>query len=140
MKTFKIHLISLLALLTIATQAFGEIAVIVHPDNAVIMSNTAISQLFLGKISSFPGGGKAIPLVLKRGNNTRTAFNEMVLGKSENQYKAFWARLVFTGKATPPKELEDSGKIRDLVAKNPALIGYVDAGDVDASVKVIAKF
>lgn len=118
----------------------AEIAVIVHLQNNNKLDATDITQLFLGKVSSFPEGGVAIPVALVRGSSTRKQFNELVLHKTENQYKAFWSRLVFTGKASPPNELASSKIVRELVAKNPAIIGYIDANSVDDSVKVIATF
>ena len=132
--------ISLLFLLVFSLSTSAEIAVIVHLSNTDKMNSQDISQLFLGRVSSFPSGGVAIPIALARGNSYREYFNATVLKKTENQYKAFWSRLVFTGKAAPPNELNDSEQLRDLVAQNPALIGYIDAGSVDDSVKVIATF
>jgi len=127
-------------LIGVSTISHGDVVVIVHPNNSSIFDNIAISQLFLGQVSSFPGGGKAIPVALKRGNDTRISFNQLALRKSENQYKAFWSRLVFTGKASPPQELENSEAIKDLVANNPALIGYIDSDSADDSVKVVGAF
>ncbi len=132
--------ISLIFLLVFSLSTSAEIAVIVHLSNTDKMNSQAISQLFLGQVSSFPSGGVAIPIALARGNSYREYFNATVLKKTENQYKAFWSRLVFTGKAAPPNELDDSEQLRDLVAKNPALIGYIDEDSVDDSVKVIATF
>lgn len=130
----------MLSLMFIGMNACAEIAVIVHLQNTVKLNATDISQLFLGKISSFPDGAIAIPVALSRGNYSREFFNKAVLNKTENQYKAFWSRLVFTGKASPPSEFEDSSQLRDLVSKNPALIGYIDSGRVNDTVKVIATF
>ncbi len=132
--------VTLFALMCFCISTSAEIAVIVHLNNTNKMDTADISQLFLGKVTSFPGGEVAIPVALARGNDARENFNELVLHKTENQYKAFWSRLIFTGKASPPNELEDSDKLRDLVAKNPALIGYIDANSVNGSVKVIATF
>lgn len=130
----------LLALMCFCISTSAEISVIVHLQNTDKIDASDISQLFLGKISSFPGGDVAIPVALARGNSTREQFNEKVLHKTENQYKAFWSRLVFTGRAAPPNELKNSDQLRDLVAKNPALIGYIDSSSVDDTVKVIATF
>jgi hypothetical protein len=46
---------------------------------------------------------------------------------------------VFTGKGTPPKDAGDDAAVRTLIAANPNMIGYVDAGAVDATVKVVFK-
>ena len=139
MKQFKRY-IFILSLMFIGMNACAEIAIIVHLQNTVKLNKTDISQLFLGQVSSFPNGAIAIPVALSRDNNSREIFNETVLNKTENQYKAFWSRLVFTGKASPPSEFKDSSQLRDLVSKNPAFIGYIDSRRINDTVKVIATF
>ena len=50
-----------------------------------------------------------------------------------------WARITFTGKGTPPKELKSDAEVKAFVAANPRAIGYVDASAVDSSVKAVLK-
>ena len=56
-----------------------------------------------------------------------------VMAKNE----AAWSRLVFSGKATPPKEVGNSAEVKKLVSANPNTIGYIEKSAVDASVKVV---
>ena len=51
--------------------------------------------------------------------------------------KAAWSRLVFSGKATPPKEMANSADMKKFVAGNPDAIGYIEKSAVDSSVKVV---
>jgi ABC-type phosphate transport system substrate-binding protein len=44
---------------------------------------------------------------------------------------------VFTGKATPPKELPSSAEVVKAVSADPNAIGYIDKSAVDGSVKVV---
>lgn len=119
----------------------AEIAVIVSASNAnSALDQDTISRVFLGKTSTFPDGSQAIPVDQNEGSASREAFNDKVLGKSSSQLKAYWSRLIFTGKGTPPKESGSDADIKNLVAKNPNLIGYVDSSVVDSSVKVVFKF
>ena len=48
-----------------------------------------------------------------------------------------WSRLIFTGKATPPKELPDAAAVKKAVATDPKAIGYIDKSEVDSTVKVL---
>ncbi|MCB2388446.1 MULTISPECIES: type 2 periplasmic-binding domain-containing protein [Thalassolituus] len=121
--------------------ANAEVAVIVSASNAnSALDQDTISRVFLGKTSNFPDGSQAIPVDQNEGSASREAFNDKVLGKSSSQLKAYWSRLIFTGKGTPPKESGSDADIKNLVAKNPNLIGYVDSSVVDSSVKVVFKF
>lgn len=130
----------LLAGLLASPLVLAETAVVIHPDNASELSEKDIQRIFLGKQKSFPSGEGAIPVDQNKGSAVRDAFFASVLGKSEQQVKSYWSRLVFTGKGTPPKEVGDSAAVLKLVATNPNTIGYIDAALVDASVKVVHKF
>jgi len=63
-----------------------------------------------------------------------------VLKKSASQLKAYWSKLLFTGKGTPPKEIGSDAEMVSLVASNPNMIGFVDAAAVNDSVKVVTRF
>ena len=121
--------------------AQAEVAVIVSASNGNgSLDQNTISRVFLGKSKNFPDGSQAVPVDQNAGSASREAFSSTVLGKSASQLKAYWSRLIFTGKGTPPKESGDDAAVKDLVAKNPNLIGYVDSSVVDGSVKVVYKF
>ncbi len=51
-----------------------------------------------------------------------------VAGKDEAQVKAIWSKLVFTGKATPPKELPSSADVVKAVAADPGTSGMSTKG------------
>jgi len=131
----------LLLLLTFYSQfIFAEISVIVHPSNDNMMDASAISRLFLGKSKKFPDGTVAIPLNQIEANNVTSQFNSKALKKSSSQLKAYWSKLVFTGKGSPPKSVDNNGAVLDLVASNPNIIGYVDSNSLTDKVKVLITF
>ena len=142
MKLFKMISRAAIALSLFAAAAVhAEVAVIVSASNGnSALDQDTISRIFLGKTANFPDGSQAIPVDQNEGSAVRETFNDKVLGKSSSQLKAYWSRLIFTGKGTPPKESGADADIKALVAKNPNLVGYVDAGVVDSSVKVVFKF
>ncbi|WP_185233363.1 phosphate ABC transporter substrate-binding protein [Teredinibacter franksiae] len=123
-----------------AATVIADTAVIIHPSNASALDKDTVKKIFLGKTKSFPSGGTAVPINQKDGDATRAGFDQNVLGKSSSQIKAYWSKLVFTGKGTPPKEVENDAEIKALVANNPNIIGYIDATQVDDSVKVVFSF
>ena len=113
--------------------------VIVHPSNGANLDTSTIKKIYLGKSKSFPGGSQAIPLDLESGD-VREQFINTVIGKSESQLKAYWSKLIFTGKGQAPKTVETEAEAVKLVSQNPNLIAYVSDGAVNDSVKVAAKF
>lgn len=129
-----------LGLAFIVSGAMAEIAVIVHPaTNVDALTEDDVSRLFLGKTKSFPNGTQAVPINQNEGSPTRDKFNDAVCKKNASQYKAYWSQLVFTGKGTPPKDGGDDTQVKALVASTPNAISYVDASQVDDSVKVVLK-
>ncbi|BFT29168.1 hypothetical protein D210916BOD24_03440 [Alteromonas sp. D210916BOD_24] len=120
--------------------AFAEVAVIVHPSNGDSLDKDSISRLFLNKAKAFPNGSQAEPVALAEGQPATDEFNGKVLNKTAAQLTAFWSKLVFTGKGQPPKALGSDAEVISAVASNPNAIGFVDAGAVDGSVRVVAKF
>lgn len=120
--------------------AMAEVVVVVHPSNTAALNAEEISKIYLGRSKSFPDGKAAIPLAQADGAEATTTFNEKVLNKTGSQIKAYWSKLVFTGKGTPPKELGTDQEVIELVSQNPSVIGYIDKSAVTSAVKVVATF
>lgn len=131
---------AVLPLCLVSGFAGAEVAVIVHPSNNATLDQAEITRLFTGRGATFSSGAKATPLNLADSVQARADFDSKVLGKSSSQMKAYWSKLVFTGKGTPPKELSSVAEVKAAVAADASAIGYVDAASVDDSVKVVGKF
>lgn len=128
------------AVLACSGWASANIAIVVHPDNNAVLEKKDIVRLFLAKVKTFPDGEKATPIDQMEGTRARHEFLENLLGKSEDQLRSYWARLIFTGRVLPPRTANSDGEVKKLVAQNPELIGYIQASEVDDTVKVVATF
>ena len=118
--------------------ASAQVAVVVNPKSPLAsMTADQVSGIFLGKSNTLPSGATAVPTDLPDSAPTREVFYTKVTGKSTAQVKAAWSRLVFSGKATPPKELATAADVKKFVAGNPDAIGYIEKSAVDSSVKVV---
>lgn len=120
--------------------AIAEVAVVVHPSNDASLDKGSIGKLFLGKKKKFSNGRTALPINAPSGASVRDEFNEKVVGRNSSQVKAYWSKLLFTGKWVPPKEIPSDAEVIALIAANPDTIGYVDAGSVTDAVKVVGTF
>lgn len=119
-------------LLAAAAPAFAETVVIVHPANpATRMFSEQAAQFFLGKSAMFT------PVDQAEGSHIRNDFYQKIADKDAAQVKAIWSKLVFTGKATAPKEMKSNADVKKAVAADPKAIGYIDKSAVDDTVKVI---
>ena len=125
-------------LLVISPFTLADVAVVVNKANpSASLTANVVADIFLNKASSFPAGGSASPVDLKEGEATRDEFYDKVSGKSAAQMKAYWSRLIFTGKGKPPASVGSAAEVLQKVASDPSAIGYVDAGSVNDSVKVV---
>lgn len=138
----KLHALcsGLLAGLLVASTVCAEVAIIVNPANSANLSEEDINGIFLAKMKSFPDGSPAIPINQEQSAESTKVFNEKVVKKTDQQLKAYWSKLVFTGQGTPPKEVNSDAEVIKLVTNNPNIIGYVDSGAVTGGVKVIATY
>jgi ABC-type phosphate transport system substrate-binding protein len=120
----------LTALTLAAAAANAEVVVIVSAKStATTMTANDIASIYLGKSTSMKPVDNATPV--------RAQFYTTVAGKDEAQVKAIWSKLVFTGKATPPKQLPSSAEVVKAIAADPNAIGYVEKTAVDGTVKVV---
>lgn len=117
-----------------------EFAVIANPELASNIDSTFIQRAYLGKLKSFENGESVEPVDYDSKGDIKTAFTKTFLKKSPSQIKAYWAKLVFTGKGTPPNALSSSSDIKEFVASTPGAIAYLPLADVDDSVKVVMEF
>ncbi|MCV2349788.1 hypothetical protein [Paucibacter sp. Y2R2-4] len=129
---------ALLAGMFVAGLAQAQVAVIVNPKSAAAsMTADQVSSIFLGKSNTLPGGASALATDLPESSAVRDQFYSKVTGKQAAQVKAAWSRLVFSGKATPPKELGSAAEVKKYVAANADAIGYIEKSAVDGTVKVV---
>jgi ABC-type phosphate transport system substrate-binding protein len=115
-----------------ALPAMAQVVVVVNPKaSESSMTKEQVAQFFLGKSTAMT------PIDQPDGAPIRADFYKKVADKDAAQAKALWSKLVFTGKATMPKEVADSAAVKAAVAANPKAIGYIEKSAVDATVKVV---
>ncbi|MYM93250.1 phosphate ABC transporter substrate-binding protein [Duganella vulcania] len=135
-----LRLISLLLALALACAGVdaAELVVIVSARNPVsALRPEQVADIFLAQTGRFPGGDEATALDLPVGSPLRDEFYTKVAAKSPALMKAYWTKMVFTGRGQPPRELDNSVAVREMVAENPSMIGYIDRAALDPSVKAV---
>jgi len=120
----RVTAVSCCILASFAAQA--EVAVVVNPGYSGAADKDAVAQVFLGKDKSL------MPFMQK--GAVAEEFIDKVLSRNASQYKAYWAKLAFTGGGRPPEELSSDAEVVSTVSGSADAIGFVDAGAVDDSV------
>ena len=140
MKKIKGALLFYMSILLFSGSSLAGVSIIVNSGNGAAINDSDISRIFLGKVKKFSTGDKITIINLKYKHETRNEFEKKVLNKSASQVKAYWSKLMFSGKGKPPKELPSDKDILAFVAANPGAIAYIAEASVDDSVKVIKTF
>jgi ABC-type phosphate transport system substrate-binding protein len=115
----------------LCASAFANVVVIVNPAMNEAVTKDDIARIYTGRSSVLQ------PVNLTEANPQRAVFDEKALGRSSSQLKAYWSKLVFTGKGVPPNEVATPQAVIDYVASNEYGVGYIDASAVNDSVKVL---
>jgi len=133
--TFKTLSITLLMVLSGLVNAATVVVVnSANPDSAI--TEKVAKKIFLGKASS-TGSAEVVPVDQKEGSAIRNGFYAKVAKKDEAKMKAYWSKMIFSGKATPPEIVDDDAAVKAWLGKNKNGIGYIDSASVDGSVKVL---
>ncbi len=104
--------------------------VLIHNPSAPAPSRETVEGLYTCRET----GAKILDL--PESDSAYADFYKRLLGKEVSQAKAMWARLVFTGKCRSPKQLPNSAAVKQAVAQDPEMVGYIEKSAVDASVRV----
>lgn len=120
-------------------QAETPIVIVAGAGSAISeLSKEQAEQLYLGRASTLRGGTPVSLADLPPGP-TRDRFYAKLTGKNPSQVRAHWSRMVFTGRALPPREVADAEQLRSLLAADPDLIGYLPTTAADDRLKILLR-
>ena len=129
----RLRIAALLLLALGGTAAHAQVAVVASAKSSQgSLTPEQLANLYLGKL---PGQLYDLP----EGSPLREQFYSKGTGRTTAQVKATWARLTFSGKASPPKEVASSADLKKALAANPDAIGYIEKSAVDPTVKVLLE-
>jgi hypothetical protein len=135
----RIGLVSAALLLSLsgASAKADVVAVVSAKSSITTLSMSQVADLFVGRASHFPNGLQAFPVDLAEGSTVRDEFYSKVVGKTAVQIKAYWSKIIFTGRGQPPPAVSNSIEMKKRISDNPAAIGYIERNMVDDSVRVV---
>jgi ABC-type phosphate transport system substrate-binding protein len=129
-----------LALSLAAAAARADVVAVVSAKSAVTtLSKSQVAGIFLGKATRFPNGVQAVPIDQAVGSVARDEFYAKLAGKSAAQLRAYWSKIIFTGRGQPPPQVANSEEMKKRLMQNPAAIGYIESNRVDDTVRVVLE-
>lgn len=102
------------------------------------LSKSQIQKIYLGKVKTLPSGDAIVPLD-QNNEKLKRKFYSKVIGKNGSALKAYWARLIFTGRGQPPQQLIDDNDVINFVKEEKTSIGYISLSSVDDSLIILYK-
>jgi ABC-type phosphate transport system substrate-binding protein len=115
-----------------------HLVIVVNPDSGVTqVTREEVRNIFLGRQKRLSSGLPAVPVEQQAPPGVREHFYRLLVNKDPAEISAYWARLLFTGQAHPPRgEPSAEGVIRAVTA-NPGAIGLVEWTRPDGRVRVV---
>ncbi|ASF48807.1 hypothetical protein CEK71_16605 [Methylovulum psychrotolerans] len=116
--------------------AQAELVVITHISNNLNnLTAKQVQDIFMGRTRLFPNGKFALPI--DQSSPLRAEFYQKLTARPVEQINAYWARIMFTGQASPPQQLPDDKAVLQTVRENEGAIGYIDKTHVDNTVHIL---
>lgn len=116
------------------------LVVIVNPASGIErMTRAEVAAVFMGRSRRLASGVTALPLDLSGNSAERVHFYDLLLGKTLPEVNSYWARLLFTGRASPPQQVASAAEIVTTVAANKSAIGYVPRSKADSRVRIVLE-
>ena len=114
------------------------LVVIVHPSRADTPSREDVARIYLGRQRFWTDGSAIVALNLPAGAPLRERFSEALLHRDSAHLAAYWNEQYFHG-ILPPPVLSSTDAVKRYVASNPRAIGYIDATQVDDSIRAVTR-
>ncbi len=129
-----------LALIIWAGAALADPVVIVSARSGIDqLSREEVINIFLGRYRTLPGGTSAVPVDQPDNSALKGEFYRRLVNKEPSEIKAYWSRLVFSGKTSPPLQAGSPSEALALVVAQPQGIGYADRGQVDNRFRIVLE-
>lgn len=123
-----------------STSSGEVIAVIVNKANpAAELGQNELRSIFQTTRKAWASGEDAVPINLPEDNALRTEFDHAVLGLDPDRVARYWTDRKVRGGARPPVRVPTTAAVLRTVASKSGAVGYVRLGEVNSSVKVVAK-
>ena len=105
--------------------AAGAIAIVTRAGGPIVeLDHAELSRLALGQQKTLDDGTPVRFADLAPGP-VRERFYRQVAQRNPAQMRAYWSRIVFTGRGSPPPAARSGQQLREWLARDASLIGYL---------------
>jgi ABC-type phosphate transport system substrate-binding protein len=121
--------------------ALADVVVVTQAQSGVErLSTNDVTDIFLGRYRKLPSGSRAAPIDQPAGSNLKSEFYRLLVNKDLSEINAYWARLIFSGKTSPPLQAASNAEVLGLLTSVPGAIAYIERKQVDARFRIVLDF
>ncbi|MDM7862341.1 hypothetical protein QTP81_17165 [Alteromonas sp. ASW11-36] len=125
----------------VAADASDSLVVVVHAGNAIeALSKKQVIDIYMGRYSSFPNGQPAAPIDFPDESVEKALFYQLLVNQDLRKIRSYWSRLLFSGRAKPPRELETASEIAQYLDTDINTLAYVPRSQVTTEMKIVYQF
>jgi ABC-type phosphate transport system substrate-binding protein len=117
----------------------GGFVVVVNAANPTSsLSAEEVSRMFLKKTPHWANGERVVAIDLSDTSPVRESFSQQIHGRPASAVKAYWQKMIFSGRDVPPVEKTSGEEALAFVRGNAGAIAYVAAGTpLGSGVKIL---
>ena len=121
-------------------RAEADLVVVVNARSGVErLTLDEVVNIFMGRYRQLPSGIVARPIDQPEANPAKARFYNLLVNKDLAEINAYWARLTFSGKTSPPVQAKSAAEIIDRLARQPGAIAYLERSQVDPRVRIVLE-
>ena len=126
-----------LALACSQAGATTDLVVIANPASGVErMSRDEVTSIYMGRSKKLPSGITALPID-QTTDGDKPKFYKELINKELAEINSYWARLIFSGQGSPPRQADNAAEVIEIVSGNKGAIGYIPRAAADKRVRII---
>ena len=131
----------LLVLSGLGSTANAEPVVVVSAASSLRqLSQDEVVNIFLGRYRRLPNGDTALPIDQPESSPVRADFYRRLVNKDLNEINAYWSRLIFSGRTSPPLQASSAADVMVWLLGQPGGVAYVDRTQVDKRLRIVMEF
>lgn len=130
-----------LVLSGLGSTANAEPVVVVSAASALRqLSQDEVVNIFLGRYRRLPNGDTALPIDQPESSPVRADFYRRLVNKDLNEINAYWSRLIFSGRTSPPLQASSAADVMVWLLGQPGGVAYVERTQVDKRLRIVMEF
>lgn len=115
----------------LAGEPTTEFMIVINQANPTAsLTQEEIGKIFLKKSVRWENEQRIVPVDQLEKAPVRESFSLAIHKKTVAAIKAYWQRMIFSGREAPPPEEVSDAAVLKFVAANPGAIAYVAKGTV----------